>query len=212
MIRIVSQPRTVTNQWHRRFLAMLPAIQRQSLIAFRHFNPEARHEAVAECVANAFVAYHRLLELNKPDLVYPTVLAKFAIRQVQDHRKVGGHLNVHDVLSPYCQMRKSITVDRLDRFDPVENAWEEVLIEDKNAGPAEVVATKLDVADWLSRLPRRNRQIAQSLAIGNHTGEVAKRFNVSAGRIAQLRQAFARSWCTFQGETAAATRAAAVVA
>jgi hypothetical protein len=41
------------------------------------------------------------------------------------------------------------------------------------------------------------------LAIGNTTGEVAKRFDVSAGRVSQLRRELAESWKAFQGENAA---------
>lgn len=76
MIRIASRPALKAADWHKGFLSILPIILPYARIGFRHLTPEARYEAVAECVANAFVAYHRLLELNKPDLIYPTVLAK----------------------------------------------------------------------------------------------------------------------------------------
>ena len=38
------------------------------------------------------------------------------------------------------------------------------------------------------------------LALSHTTGEVAKRFRVSAGRISQLRRDLQRSWEEFQGE------------
>ena len=62
-------------RWHQPFLKMLPAIHRHARIAFRHLDPEARAEMVEEVVANAFVAYQRLVELGKADLAYPTPLA-----------------------------------------------------------------------------------------------------------------------------------------
>ena len=71
-------------RWHAGFLAMLPAIQFNARIAFRHLKPEAREEAVAECLANALVAYTRLYALGKVELAYPTVLARYAVAQVKE--------------------------------------------------------------------------------------------------------------------------------
>lgn len=39
---------------------MLPAICLHARVSFRNLDPEAREKAVAECVANAMVAYTRL--------------------------------------------------------------------------------------------------------------------------------------------------------
>ena len=95
MIRIVSQRRPAPPKWHADFLRMVPIIATHARIVFRGLGAEARQEAVAECVANALVAYCRLLELGKRDIVYPTCLARFAARQVKDDRKVGGRLNIN---------------------------------------------------------------------------------------------------------------------
>ena len=78
---------------HERFLAMLPRIRRQALVAFRDRGAEARQELAAEVVANAFCAYIRLVRRGKHDLAYPTPLAQYAIRQVRDGRRVGGRQN-----------------------------------------------------------------------------------------------------------------------
>jgi len=75
--------------WHNLFLAMLPTIVTHARLAFRHLRPEAREDAIAECVANALVAFARLVQLGKVDLAYPTVLARYAVAQVNDGRKVG---------------------------------------------------------------------------------------------------------------------------
>ncbi len=63
-----------------------------------------------------------------------------------------------------------------------------------------IVAFRVDFADWLANLSRRNRRIAESLALGNRPGEVAKKFKVCAGRISQLRNELAASWNEFTGE------------
>jgi hypothetical protein len=91
--------------WHKAFLALLPAILKHAKIAFAYLKPEARAEAVQEVVANACQAYARLVELGKTDIAYATALARYGVKQTRDHRKVGGHLNVLDVLSKYCQNR-----------------------------------------------------------------------------------------------------------
>jgi hypothetical protein len=179
---------------------MMPTIATYARLAFRHRNPEAREEAVEECLANALVAYVRLVQLDKVSLAYPTVLARYAVAQINDGRKVGSRLNVQDVSSAYCQRRKKIAVERLDKFDHDDHIWREILVEDRRAGPAEVAATRVDFSSWLKILPGRLRRIAEILASGETTTAVARRFCVSAGRISQIRGELCRSWQQFQGE------------
>ena len=200
-----SKPRKAP-AWHAGFLKMVPAIRRQAKIAFRHFKAEAREEAVQEVLANAMVAYVRLFERGKEELAYPSVLGLYGIRQVREGRRVGSKLNVRDVSSEYCQLRKGVAVERLDRFDREEGRWHEVLVEDRRAGPAETAAARIDVGAWMRVLGDRNRRIAEALATGSPTGEVAREFKVSASRISQMRRNFADSWRAFhgEGETAAA--------
>ncbi len=186
--------------WHAGFLAMLPIIVRHGKIAFRHLGYEAREEALQESICNACVAYARLVELGKEALAYPTVLAKYAVAQVNEGRKVGGRLNCRDVLSGYCQRVKGLTVERLDHYNEQEQAWQEIVIEDRNAGPADVARIRLDFAAWLRTLSRRRRRITELLATGESTGRVAKRFRLSAGRVSQLRKELCESWPSFPGE------------
>jgi DNA-directed RNA polymerase specialized sigma subunit len=123
-----------------------------------------------------------------------------AIKQVKDGRRVGSRLNVREVLSKYAQQHKGFVVESLDHFDEEENAWQEVVVEDRHAGPADIARVRCDFSDWLKSLKRRDRRIAQSLAIGERTQNVAKRFKVSAGRISQLRTELAESWRQFVGD------------
>jgi hypothetical protein len=194
---------------HQAFLAMMPQIIAHARVSFRHLDPEARQEAVQEVIANACQAYVRLAQLKKVDLAYPTVLARYAVAQVKDHRKVGSKLNVLDISSTYCQQRKGVVVERLDHFDEEENAWLEICIEDRHAGPAEIAATRMDFAAWLKSLPQRLRRIAKFLATGETTTVAAKRFGVCPGRISQIRMELKRAWQTFQGEEPGAAALAA---
>jgi DNA-directed RNA polymerase specialized sigma24 family protein len=180
---------------------MLPKIVNYARTAFQHRDPEAREDLVQEVVANACVAFKALWDRGKQALAYPTVLANYGIRQVRDHRRVGAKLNIKDVLSPYCQKHKGVVVERLDHFDEEENAWQEAVVEDTRTTPVpDIVAFRVDFAAWLKSLRRRDRRIAESLALGNRTGDVAKRFKVSAGRVSQLRRELAESWRAFVGD------------
>ena len=188
-------------RWHRPFLALLPQIVRHAKFAFRHLRGEARQDAIQETVANALVAFVALVRRGKMAIAYPTVLARYAVAQINDGRRVGNKLNIREVLSPYAQRLKGFTVDRLDRHDKDDaNLWCEVLVEDRRAGPAETAQVRLDFSDWLDSLKRRDRQIAEALSVGHSTSDVAKRFKVSAGRISQLRRELAESWQKFTGE------------
>ncbi|MGO9110242.1 MAG: hypothetical protein ACLP9L_13535 [Thermoguttaceae bacterium] len=124
----------------------------------------------------------------------------YGCRQARDGRKVGGHLNCLDVSSAYCQRLKNVVLDRLDNLDQEENAWQEVLVEDKHADASQIVQTKLDMEDWLASLKRRDRRVAEFLANGESTKAAAGKFNVSAGRISQLRKELAENWRKFIGD------------
>jgi hypothetical protein len=155
---------------------------------------------VLACMANAFAAYVRLVELGKASLAYPTVLARYAVMQFHAGRRVGTNSNVRDVLSEYCRQQKKITVERLDQFDRDEGAWKEVLVEDRHAGPANTARVRIDFSDWLRSLPAKVRRIAKTLAVGERTDATARKFGVSPGRISRLRGELAVSWRRFVGD------------
>jgi hypothetical protein len=186
--------------WHAQFLAMVPAIRRQAQIAFRKARPELRYDLIQEVIANCCAAYARLVEQGKTDQAFPTVLARFAVAQVRTGRRVGNRLRIRDVLSGYAQHHKAFQVERLDQFDEEENCWQEIVVEDRRATPAEVAACRIDFAHWLQLLPSRRRRIALTLAAGETTGFVAKKFGISPARISQLRKWLKSNWERFQGE------------
>jgi hypothetical protein len=192
--------KTKTHVWHARFLAMLPSIRRRAHITFRAAHPELREELVQEVVASSFAAYARLVELGKEELAYPYPLARFAIGQVRAGRQLGNSRRSREVMSEYAQRHKGIHVQRLDYFDPEENCWEEIVVEDKRATPADIAACRIDFASWLRLLPTLRRNIALALASGETTSAAAKKFDLTPARISQLRQWLKRSWEAFQGE------------
>jgi hypothetical protein len=108
-----------------RFVELLPHIRKQAQVAFRNVKPERREELIAEVLANCFVAFVRLMNRGLHDAIYPTPLARYAIRQVRSGRKVGGSLDVNDVSSDYAQKAKGIVVESLDRYDSEQDEWKE---------------------------------------------------------------------------------------
>jgi hypothetical protein len=204
-----SKPDDVVPPWHRRFLALMPAVRRSAEFSFRKLRPDLRKEMVDEVVVNALAAFARLVERGKEDSAFPSSLAEYAVKQVRQGRKVGSRLNSKDVSSPYAQQRNGFQVERLDQFDASDDEWKEILIEDRKAGPAETAASRIDFGDWLATMSSLRRRIVECLATGETTREAAKRFGVSPGRISQIRREFHESWLAFQGATVAAGAAAA---
>ena len=183
------------------FQTMLPQVHRQANVAFRRLDVDSRDELIAEVIANAYCAFVRLAERGKAEIAYAVPLANFAIRQVLDGRRVGNKLNIHDVTSPYAQRRSGIRIKRIDRCNVGGDGWREIVVEDKNAGPDVVASTRIDFGDWLCSLSGKTRQIAATLATGETTGETAQQFNVSPGRISQLRRELMGSWEEFTADT-----------
>ncbi len=210
MSRIAAACPAPRPRWHKPFLSMLPQIISHAKFSFRHLHGEARQDAIQETIANALVAFVALVRRGKMAIAYPSVLARYAAAQVNDGRRVGSSLNVREVLSPYAQRLKGFKVERLDHFDETEDAWQEVLVEDRHADAAAIVETKLDFSDWLDSLNRRDRRVAEFLARGETTRAAAKKFKISDGRISQLRKELAESWRKFVGDEPGAGAAMAV--
>jgi hypothetical protein len=133
-----------------RFLAMLPVITRYASLAFRSLNAEAREEALAEVVANAYVAFARLAELGKTDIAFPAVLALYGIRQYWDGRRVGTKANRHDV---YAQ---SAGMPREYLGTPQDQGWKEPLIDNRRSPVPDQAAFRIDFPRWLATLPERD--------------------------------------------------------
>ena len=194
------------DEWHEVFMNMLPMIRTHAQIAFCKLPPEEREEMVQTVVANACAATARLAELGKLDLAYPSILARYGVARARDGRHLGESLNANELLSRRAQRLKHFSVERLDRFDPEENSWREVLVADGRATPAEMACARIDFSNWLRSLPKRLRQIALRLASGETTGQTARDFGVSPGRISQVRRHLHEHWNAFQGQGPASKR------
>ena len=86
-----------------------------------------------------------------------------------------------------------------------------MLVEDRRSTPADIASSRIDFEDWLECLPRRQRTVAELLAMGESTKLVAHRVSLSPGRISQLRRQLHCSWCLWQGHDMADSRTSGAV-
>src|SRR5260221_14393113 len=194
MIDTLPVPQEVERQAaEQRFLEMLPCVRRVARYAFRREQPDALEDFVAEVIANVYCAFRRLVARGQADLAFPSALAWFAVRQVREGRRVGSKRNIQDLTSSYGQCRKGFSVQSLP--EAIERSeWQELVVEDRRASPAEVATFKIDFADWLRRLKRSKRRVALRLVAGDTTNEVAGHFRVSPSRVSQMRKELHRDW------------------
>jgi len=130
----------------------------------------------------------------------PTTLTKYAVAHYKVGRSIAHRLNVCDVSSKHCQRVKGVRTQSLSHYDEKEGQWQEILVEDGRATPADVAASRIDFQAWLQSLSPRMRALAETLATGETTDAVATLFRVSAGRISQIRRKLMETWHQFHAD------------
>ncbi len=181
---------------HDDFLPLLPIIRRYAGRAFRRWPADHCEEAVAETTAAALISFIRLKRRGKNPLAFPTQLVRWAITHVLAGRRVGSRDNSRDVMNRAAQVRYDFGIDSFTRF----GYWHYCLIDHSQTPVPDQVCFRLDFAAWLQTLSLRDQRVAMLLAEGYSTSEVAQRFQVSAGRISQLRREMCDSWELFQAD------------
>jgi DNA-directed RNA polymerase specialized sigma24 family protein len=195
-----SETATSTANWHQTFLAMLPKIQKHASYMFRELKGDHREEAIQDAICNACLAFARLVDQGRAEAATWSSLARYAVAQVRDGRRVGTSLNIKDVCSQHCQQRKGIAVTNLSRWDDQNEEWKEMIVEDPHSTPADVAAFRIDFREWLKTLNPRNRKVVLKLSEGESPQVVARLFKISAARVSQLRRELSEAWYEFQGE------------
>jgi hypothetical protein len=129
------------------------------------------------------------LETTARPNVRPASVAFMAVRRVKCGRQ-------------YKQSVRGILTGRYDkrskRPDLTRVNFDFRELCDDHEPPSESVPLMIDFQAWMARHDDRKRAIAEALAVGGTTKEVARDFDVSAGRISQLRGEFHKSWQVFQ--------------
>ena len=65
------------------------------------------------------------------------------------------------------------------------------------------VCFRIDWPAFLQTLDRRDQAMAHYLSLGHSGKAAATKFNLSRGRVTQLRQQWRQEWLAFQGESTA---------
>lgn len=63
--------------------------------------------------------------------------------------------------------------------------------------PSRIVAFRIDFSQWLASLKERDRRVAEMLARGDTTSEVAAELGCTAGNVSQLKARLAANWYAY---------------
>jgi hypothetical protein len=190
---------TETRALHARFLEILPRIELHGRIYFRFLrSSQQKEEALAEMAALAWKWFQRLVERGKDPTRFPSALATFAARAVKSGRRLCGQERTKDALSPQAQQRHGFLVSRIPDYSTLEgNPFDEALRDNVQTPVPDQVAFRIDFPAWLRRLGQRNRRVAEEMALGNQTMDMAKKYGLSSARISQLRRELHADWMRF---------------
>jgi len=203
------------NPLHAHFLAILPRIERHGRIYFRHVKcPHKQGELLAEMLGLCWKWFVALVRRGKNVLDFVSALARYAARAVRSGRRVCGHEKARDALSPVARRRHGFRVESLpastrnshEQFyatplgQELQDAFEERLRDNTLTPVPEQVAFRIDFPAWLQTLTGRERRIIRAMARNERTTDLSRQFQVSPGRISQLRREFHDDWLRFHGE------------
>jgi hypothetical protein len=197
------------------FLALLPKIELHARISFNGIKcPATRADKVAECVALAWAWYTRLNERGKDVSRFLMVFVYLVARAVKSGRRVAGMERARDVMSERAPRLHGFTVGRLPASSSASHehlyadphgqrrhdAWEERLRDNAATPPDVQAAFRIDFTAWLRRLTPRQRRIIRAMAMNERTTDLAREFDLSPGRISQLRRELHDDWVAFCGD------------
>jgi hypothetical protein len=200
---------------HARFLRLLPKLETHARIVFRGVRcPVKKEDRVQECVALGWKWFLRLSEQGKDVFAFPMAFAALLARAVRCGRRLCGQERAEDVLSVVAQARHSFRVERLPATtrsphehlyaDPhgqaLLDAFEERLRDNAVTPVPDQVEFRIDFPAWLRTLTPRERRIIRAMARNERTKDLSQQFELSPGRISQLRREFHDDWLRFHGE------------
>ena len=192
------RPPVAAGDLHAAFLAELPRFAAHARYATRHVAcPDTRADLAAEVLALAWRQFARLHRRGKDPGTFVTTLALRCSQAVRAGRRLVRSDSARDALSPVAKVRHGFAVERLPHPRCEAPHLAEALADNTRTPVPEQAAFRLDFPRWRAEFRPRTRAILDALAGGERTGDVARRFGISMGRVSQLRQVFAASWQRF---------------
>ena len=197
-------PTTLT-ALHAHFVAVFkPRIEAQAPISFsRHRrNPELVEELTQEALG---LGWHHFLAMKlkgekDPD-EFPTVFAQRACQAARNGRSVNGQERAMSISNPRTQAVRGFARQSLPGFDTgAENHDLLRAIQDERDSPPDMAAYLIDTEEWLARLPAKKREMAMDMASGETTTELAEKYQMTQGRVSQIRRELVESSREFHGD------------
>ena len=181
------------------FLALLPLVRGIARASFRDVRcPSRREDAVCEVVALAWGWYARLAARSKDPAAFPVAFARLAAKAVACGRRLAGQDRANDVMSPTCRRRQGFALVGLPAGSPATGTKIADALTDNTRSPVPFQAQfRVDFPAWRARLGKRTRFIADHLALGQRTGDVARVVGLTPARISQLRGKLRRGYLQF---------------
>jgi DNA-directed RNA polymerase specialized sigma24 family protein len=188
---------------HLAFDAALGRIDAVLRHQFRTWPRARRQDAIDDARAYTWLAWRGLLDRGKdPIQVGVAAIAVNACRAVRNGRSVGsarsvgrGAMDIHHPRARHATGLRVVSLEDLGGGSP--GRWQDWLAANDRYSPADEAAFRLDFSAWLADLPPTRRRVAELLAQGLGTGEVARRLNVTSSAVSQSRDWLSRSWDRF---------------
>jgi hypothetical protein len=200
---------------HEQFMAIVPKIETHAGFYFREVKcANKKADKVAETIALAWHWYLRLCHRGKDINQFTMVFVFLAARAVRAGRRLTGQEKSKDVMSSKAQQRWGFRVESLptstaashdNRLGSVagqrqQDAWEERLIDNTLTPVPDQAAFRIDFPEWLQSLTSRERRLIRAMLLNERTQDLGKAFELSPGRISQMRREFHQDWLRFHGD------------
>ena len=149
-----------------------------------------------------------------------TAFTTLLARAVNSGRRLTGMAKAKDVMNTATQRRHGFRVESLPASSAVgydhlyasplgqelQDAYEERLRDNTVTPVLDQVQFRIDWPAWLATLTGRERRMIGAMARNDRTKDISREFEVSPGRISQMRREFHDDWRRFCGEQNASTR------
>lgn len=171
-------------------------IRRHARVVFRHvkcFHRKA--DCLAEVEGLSWKWFQKLHQDGRHPERFISRIADFACRAVKSGRRVCGQKTGKDVMNEHMQAKHGYYVGKLPDVSHLsDNPIEEALHDNTQTPPDEQAIFRLSFPVWLNRYRHRDQRIALAMMEGHRTKDISAMFDLSQGRISQLRDQFYRDW------------------
>jgi DNA-directed RNA polymerase specialized sigma24 family protein len=184
------------------FLAMLPKIEQVARFHFRHCRcGDRKQDCISETVAVCWLWHRRLVAQGRDPSAFVATLTRLAALAVSSGRRLCGQQSARDALSPVCHRRQGFAVAPLpDPGSDRISVFDDALRDNMQSPIPDQVQFRVDYPSWRATLDDRCRRLVDAMMEGRSTSELATRFGVTPGRVAQLRREFHDGYVAFCGD------------